>query len=106
MVDPKIQCKQHLLGEHNEIHLLTGSLRKKRSIHGYVVNNCVELSSMKKRHDELVEEMVRRGYNHESPLVVPDYDYLPSCDRDYLIDRTKNLILLVTRCEMCGGRLE
>ena len=54
MVDPKIMCRQHLLGEHNELHKLAGSLRLKKSIKGYLEKGELDPSQANKRHAELV----------------------------------------------------
>ena len=68
MVNPKKLCRQHLLGEHKELHQLVGSLRKGKSIRGHLDKGQVEVHSIDKRHKELVKEMLARGYNHKSPL--------------------------------------
>lgn len=67
-VDPKKMCRKHLLGEHVEMHMFVGTIIKGKSISGYVKKNLVEVHNIKKRHIELSEEMVRRGFNHKSEL--------------------------------------
>ena len=69
MVNPETMCRKHLLGEHVEIHMLAGSILKGKSIKGF--SELVETHSAHIRHYYLAEEMVRRGYNHKSPL--PDF---------------------------------
>lgn len=66
-------CRKHLLGEHRELHGLWNILTKHKGKGGY--SNHPEtkrwvgrLSALYARHEELVEEMTRRGYNHQSPL--------------------------------------
>lgn len=73
MIDPRLMCRKHLNGEHYEIHMLAGHLRAGHSIKGYLEKGLLEPQNMKQRHDELAAEMVRRGGNHKSPLVV-DFD--------------------------------
>lgn len=68
LVNPKKLCRQHLLGEHKELHQLVGSLRKGKSIQGHIEKGQVEVHSVEKRHKELVAEMLSRGYKHQSPL--------------------------------------
>lgn len=68
MVNPKVLCRQHLLGEHKELHQLVGSLRKGKSINGHVEKGQVEIHNIKKRHEALVKELLRRGYKHQSTL--------------------------------------
>jgi len=72
MGDPKTMCKNHLLGEHKEIHQLLGSLKKGFNVDGYVRNNCIEINSIERRHNELVVEMTARGWNHWSPIITQD----------------------------------
>ena len=102
-VDPKILCRNHLLGEHYECHLFIGHLRKKRRIDGYIKNNLVEIKKIVQRHGELANEMIRRGMNHKSPLSlcdVPDLSYLCEEYLNYKIDY--DLCLEDTlRCEEC-----
>jgi hypothetical protein len=45
-----------------------GSFLKGISLAGYVSKGLVELHNIRKRHDELAQEMVSRGYNHNSPM--------------------------------------
>lgn len=104
MCQPEILCRKHLLGEHNELHKLAGSLVKKRSITGYVKNECVEPTSMDERHQELVDEMVTRGYKHQSPFEMPDISYLPLDEQLATVPMSKSLALLLTRCPECHER--
>lgn len=109
MVDPKILCKNHLLGEHKEIHQLLGSIKRKIGITGYVKNNCVEVTSLVERHDILAEEIVRRGWNHKSPILYSQEDilkmacsYLPESEVQYIVDAKASLLDLKNRCSNCG----
>ena len=110
MGDPPTMCRNHLLGEHKELHQLIGQLRKKLGITGYIQKNCIEVSSITSRHDALVREMERRGYNHLSP--VPDQsdidritEYLPEQERAYVIDKESSDWDRYGRCCNCcpGG---
>jgi hypothetical protein len=70
-VPPARLCRQHLLGEHRELHGLWNILVLGRS--GYRRHPEVRrwegrLAALFHRHDALVAEMLRRGYNHASPL--------------------------------------
>jgi hypothetical protein len=102
MVEPKIMCRKHLLGEHVETHMFLGTLRKKKKIKGYLNNNLFEPILLRQRHDLLVDEMKRRGMNHSSPLIVTDeYDYLSKKDLCTEIDKKKAKKDLLSRCEEC-----
>lgn len=102
MVNPVGMCRQHLLGEHLEIHMFVKSVLKDKNLHGFVTNNCLEFGSLKLRHDDLVVEMASRGYKHSSPLEQP------STELFYLInsriDRGLSLQLLHSRCLECLDR--
>ena len=95
MVDPRRMCTQHLLGEHAELHMLVGSLRQKRSLGGFVANGLIEVHSVRSRHAELVGEMLRRGFRHQSPL--PAF----TARRLGRVFRKKSLADLVARCKAC-----
>ena len=100
MLPPSIMCRKHLLGEHVEMHMLVGTLQKGISVQGYIDNQLVELEHIRARHDELVEEMIKRGYNHKSPL--PDYPEVSGG----VVDREENLRDLANRCPDCRERIE
>jgi hypothetical protein len=101
MVDTKIMCRQHLLGEHNEIHKWLGSYNKGISVRGYLEKGLIEPIAIVDRHNELVGEMKRRGYNHRSPL--PHFEFIPEI-LEYKIDKGSALIELIRRCPRCAER--
>jgi len=102
MVDPKLLCNKHLIGEHGEIHKHKHNFEKKHSINKRIELGQIEPESMQTRHDELAEEMLRRGMNHKSPYIIPDISYLSEYQRKYKVDINKSKIDLVTRCEQCA----
>ena len=71
-INPKLMCRQHLLGEHKEIHMIIGCIRKGKKLNGYIKHNQIDVSLIMARHYKLVEEMKRRGYNHQSPITLSD----------------------------------
>lgn len=108
MTDPSIMCRNHILGEHKEIHQLLGSLRKKYNIQGYINHNCIEITSIKARHDALVNEMKKRGYNHRSPINITQKEinehlttHLTEEQINYKIYKQYSLMDLLNRCEKC-----
>lgn len=105
MVPTSILCKQHLLGEHLETHMFVGSINKQLKMDGYVKNNCLEIKSLLKRHDDLAIELERRGMKHNSPLpVIKDITYLKEEIIMYTIDKDKSLKELLNRCTQCKER--
>lgn len=99
MVDPKIMCMKHLLGEHVETHMFTGTIKKGVSVKGYLEKGLLEPENLFSRHQELVSEMISRGMNHNSPLERVGIDGLNG-----MIDKDKSLRDLTNRCEECKRR--
>lgn len=70
-LSPSVLCRQHLLGEHRELHALWTLLTKGRGGYARHPETCRwrgKLAALYSRHEELVTEMNRRGYRHHSPL--------------------------------------
>jgi hypothetical protein len=68
---PKLLCRQHLLGEHRELHAIWTVLTRERkgySRHPETLRWKGRLRALYRRHEALVLEMTRRGYQHHSPL--------------------------------------
>lgn len=106
MVNPRILCRKHLLGEHVELHMFVGTLNKGLSIEGYLKNNLLEIKSLFKRHQVLAKEMLKRGYNHKSPLVEKTWSQYPKNYLDIVVDREKALKNLLNRCSFCLANYE
>lgn len=104
MVDPKILCKKHLLGEHGEIHKHRHNFEKRHSMNKRIELGQIEPSSMKIRHDVLAEEMLRRNYNHQSPYEQPNISYLPESQQVFKVDINSSLVDLFSRCPDCLAR--
>lgn len=88
-------CRQHLLGEHVEMHMFTGCLNKNKKIDRYIQDGLVEVHNIKNRHEQLVNEMKARGYAHKSKL--PKY----KMQKIGRVDSKENLIELRRRCKEC-----
>lgn len=70
-ISPSRLCRNHLLGEHRELHAMWVVITKHKkgySLHPETLRWQGKLKAMYRRHEKLVEEMVKRGYNHNSPL--------------------------------------
>lgn len=71
-IEPRRLCRKHLLGEHRELHAIYSILllnKKGYSRHPETLRWVGKLPALKKRHDDLVSEMVNRGYRHNSDLI-------------------------------------
>jgi hypothetical protein len=70
-VAPELLCRQHLLGEHRELHAIHSILRHNKAgyrQHPETLRWIGRLDALKVRHDLLVAEMLRRGWQHHTPL--------------------------------------
>jgi len=95
-VKPEQLCRKHLIGEHGEIHKMIGNLRHSGTwVISLVNSNFLEPQNALKRHDSLVAEMIKRGYNHNSPLVI-DVE-LP----EGKVNKIKSISDLKSRCKEC-----
>lgn len=76
-IAPERLCRQHLLGEHRELHAIWTIITEDRD--GYSNHPEVKrwrdsqaLAALEVRHDALVAAMRKRGYQHHSPLPMTD----------------------------------
>lgn len=106
MINEKVLCRKHLLGEHVELHMLVGHLARGRHVRGYVENNCLELESVQSRHEALAREIANRGYKHTSPLQLGErhFAHLTEFERLSKVDKLAALNDLISRCPECRER--
>ena len=70
---PSILCKDHLLGEHRELHAIWNVITKKKkgySKHPETLRWMGKLKALYIRHQELVQEMKKRSYIHKTDLQI------------------------------------
>lgn len=72
-VHPKHLCRKHLLAEHRELHGLWNILTKHKGQGGYsrhpeTLRWVGKTGALFARHEKLIAEFAKRGYNHHSPL--------------------------------------
>jgi hypothetical protein len=70
-ISPRRLCRNHLLGEHGELHAVWNVLilnKKGYSKHPEILRWKGKLKAFYARHESLAQEIVRRGYRHKSPL--------------------------------------
>jgi hypothetical protein len=105
-INPKLLCRNHLLGEHNEIHKHRHNFVKMHSIAKRITPIVqIEPENMKVRHDALVEEMISRGYMHNSPYEQPDLSHLKPEERFAKINPNISVSDLKSRCTECASRI-
>lgn len=106
MIAPQLLCRKHLLGEHNELHMLAGSILRGKNLEGFVKNGLLQVQSLEERHTELVQEMLKRGYKHASPL--PAYEIFFKNYPQHILQSRVNTCLslqeLSRRCPDCASR--
>jgi hypothetical protein len=106
MINPRLLCNKHLLGEHGEIHKHRHNFVKKHKITKRISPVVqIEPESMGIRHNALVEEMIARGFNHNSPYDQPDLSYLKDEERFAKADLGISVSDLKNRCPECASRI-
>ena len=68
---PKVLCRNHLLGEHAEIHAVWSVITRRKK--GYRCHPEVnrwrgKLKALYQRHQKTAKELKKRSYQHQSPL--------------------------------------
>ena len=70
-INPRKLCRNHLLGEHRELHAVWTVLTKNKkgySRHPETLRWRGKLKALYLRHAMLVKEMDKRSYRHKSPF--------------------------------------
>ncbi len=104
-VSPHKLCRNHLLGEHSELHGIWSILtqdKKGFAQHPEVVRWRGKLKALYRKHQVIVEEMRRRGYQHNSPLD-PELATGDECQLEYVDSLQEQLRILASRgcdCEV------
>ena len=99
-------CRKHLLGEHVELHMLLGSMRRGKNIEGFLSGGLVDPQRIFARHQELVAEMTRRGFKHNSPIDEHECAALAvGFAGRATIDTAANAHDLLQRCPECASRM-
>jgi hypothetical protein len=70
-IGPERLCRNHLLGEHRELHAIWSVLTKNKKGYAYHPETMRwrgKLKALYLRHEQLAEEFNKRGYKHHSRL--------------------------------------
>ena len=108
MINPTLMCRKHLLGEHAEIHMLCGSIKRNKSINGFIDKKLIDLHEIFERHEDLVREMTNRGYNHKSHFTEVEVEEIKNKINGIFcnpVDLKENYRDLFSRCDDCNKRM-
>ena len=103
-IEPNRLCRRHLLGEHRELHAIWTILteqKKEYSKHPETLRWKGKLKALYIRHETLVVEMNRRGFNHRSRL---DREKATgNAKQDRFVDQASRQIEILRdkRCSCC-----
>jgi hypothetical protein len=104
-LEPERLCRQHLLGEHRELHALWVILtdgRRGFAHHPETRRWQGKLKALYKRHESLIAEMARRGYRHVTPLPA---DKATGLGRQQEYKDTPAAQMCILRAKGCGCRV-
>lgn len=119
MVPPETLCMRHLLGEHGEIHKFlamckiadkSGSskqIRAYRHAETLIRSGMIETicDRAETRHSFLTIEMVKRGYNHQSPFPLNEWhNKVEPIAGSWSVNRYRAEVDLHRRCKECAER--
>lgn len=99
-INPRKLCRQHLLGEHLEMHMFASCIKQGKCLKGYIKSNLVEIHNIKARHDMLAKEMIKRGYKHKSPM--RSFKTI----KQGKVNVKRNIKQLRNRCKICRKLLK
>ncbi len=104
-IEPKKLCRNHLLGEHRELHAIWSILtcgKKGYCHHPETLRWKGKLKALFLRHQKLILEMQKRGYRHKSDLpanlakgISRQNKYVDSLRRQALILKSKHCACMI-----------
>jgi len=104
-IPPEKLCRNHLLGEHRELHAIWSILihnKKGYAFHPETVRWRGKQKALFLRHEALVNEMKHRGYHHHSPLEIR---YATGSEhQDILVDSYAKQVCMLKQ-KRCGCML-
>jgi hypothetical protein len=85
---------------------MIGSIKHRKSIWGFINKGLIDPIFIPLRHEMIAEEMIRRGYNHKSPITLEELEILDQSEymkrrKTYEIPILDSVKELTTRCEEC-----
>lgn len=104
-ISPKRLCRNHLLGEHRELHAIWSVLvngKRGYAHHPETLRWKGKLKALYGRHEALVAEMSKRGYLHRSPLA--ERQATGSAKQTVYVDQPRKQIMILRnkqcRCDV------
>jgi len=101
-INPAFLCRKHLLDEHAEHHAFVNDIAKGVDVSRYLSAGRLNPKTLHKRHDRLVAEMKKRGYDHCTPLSRIDVSHVGHGK----INTTLNIEMLRRSCKGCAKQME
>lgn len=104
-IQPRKLCRNHLLGEHRELHAIWSVLTKNRkgySKHPETLRWKGRLAALYLRHENIVAEMKKRGYSHKSSL---DARLARGAERQSVFIDSRERQAALLRKKRCGCRV-
>jgi hypothetical protein len=104
-IAPELLCRNHLLGEHRELHAIWSILTKNKtgySRHPEVLRWKGKLRALYLRHERLVNEMAERRYAHRSSL---DSGLAEGLARQRSFVEPRSAQIRKLRAKKCGCRV-
>jgi hypothetical protein len=93
-VNPEFLCDQHLFTEHVNMHMIVVKIKQRIPIQNYRFDT----TKIQARHDQLAEELLKRGHKHKTPLKYED-----KLSQNTL-NPAQDLKDLIDRCVSCRSR--
>ena len=103
-IDPELLCRQHLLAEHRECHMLAGAILKgmRPSLYGLALKGRIEVHNVETRHNELEKELRSRNCVPVQPWPEQLSEKLWVCG---VVDPNVSIVTLYCRCQECSKRI-
>lgn len=87
---------------HQEAGTLLNHPHGEAIVEGHARKGQVDVALLEMRHDQLVDEMEKRGFNHDSPFEYDISEYEDMGD----IDVDEKIADLRERCDDCAARMD
>lgn len=109
-IPPKYLCRQHFLAEHRELHGLWNILVKYKGRGGYshhpeTLRWVGKQKALYLRHEALVKDFSRRGYQHHTPLDKRSAVGLATQSKFINTIAEQKIILKNKKCDCFSGRI-